>query len=347
MPAGGIVETLAALDPTELKNALAAHAAAVRSGGGVPAGGILDALAALDPEDLRVELGRVRAAGDPAGAGGAAVEPARQECVTYLTELSQRPFVPGGGSLTEYLKQLGGGVDNAFSWQERSELLAKLAHLHYASLRSTLPESEHLMMDSAMTAAVAVSTGATVASSRAERSRSPRGGGAAGAASSSAASSTAGEGQGGAAGGGQGGAAGGAPVKAPPPEPGPEAQAQVVVDHHLGHAFVQENDATEETKAKARRAKTVQDKKRETVRRILERMLNTQAEVTKLDMRLDNEDMYVPSIDRLMETETETVPPVVQESESVYIHMQRLRDARDERLNDIKRFRAEITLMIE
>ena len=186
-----------------------------------------------------------------------------------------------------------------------------------------------------------------MASSRAERSRSPRGGGAAGAASSSAASSTAGEGQGGAAGGGQGGAAGGAPVKAPPPEPGPEAQAQVVVDHHLGHAFVQENDATEETKAKARRAKTVQDKKRETVRRILERMLNTQAEVTKLDMRLDNEDMYVPSIDRLMETETETVPPVVQESESVYIHMQRLRDARDERLKDINHFRAAITLMIE
>ena len=169
VPAGGIMETLAALDPTELKNALATHAAAVRSGGGVPAGGVLDALAALDPDDLRLELGRVlcalrRAAGDPAGAGGAAVEPARQECVTYLTELSQRPFVPGGGSLTEYLKQLGGGVDNAFSWQERSELLAKLAHLHYASLRSTLPESEHLMMDSAMTAAVAVSLGAKVTS---------------------------------------------------------------------------------------------------------------------------------------------------------------------------------------
>ena len=93
-------------------------------------------------EDLRVELGRVRAAGDPAGAGGAAVEPARQEYVMYLTELSQRPVVPGGGSLTEYLKQLGGGVDNAcaFSWQERSELMAKLAHLHYASLRSTLPD---------------------------------------------------------------------------------------------------------------------------------------------------------------------------------------------------------------
>ena len=179
MPAGGIMETLAALDPTELKNALATHAAAVRSGGGVPAGGVLDALAALDPDDLRLELGRVlcalrRAAGDPAvtpraaavppAAGGAAVEPARQECVTYLTELSQRPFVPGGGSLTEYLKQLGGGVDNAFSYQERSELMVRLAHLHYASLRSTLPESEHLMMDSAMTAAVAVSLGAKVTS---------------------------------------------------------------------------------------------------------------------------------------------------------------------------------------
>ena len=96
--------------------------------------------------------------------------------------------------------------------------------------------------------------------------------------------------------------------------------------------FVQE--ATEEQKA--RRAKAVQDK-RETVRKLLDRMLSTQAEVTKLDLRIGNDDMFVPSLDRNM----------FAVQESVQMQVQRLRDARDAKINDIGRFRAAITLMVE
>ena len=79
-----------------------------------------------------------------------------------------RPFVPGasqcgghwyGGSLTEYLNQLAvaGGPDNAFSDEQRTELVVLLARQHYTSLRSTLPVDERLVLDGAMTAAVATS----------------------------------------------------------------------------------------------------------------------------------------------------------------------------------------------
>ena len=105
--------------------------------------------------------------------------------------------------------------------------------------------------------------------------------------------------------------------------------------------LVQDNESTPEAteEQKARSAQAVQDK-RETVRRILDQMLSTQAEVTKLDLRLGNEDMvagFWPSLDRKM--------PAVQES--VYIQVKHLRESRVEKINDIGRFRAAITLMVE
>ena len=66
-------------------------------------------------------------------------------------------------------------------------------------------------------------------------------------------------------------------------------------------------------------------------------MLSTQAEVTKLDLRIGNDDMFVPSLDRNM----------FAVQESVQMQVQRLRDARDAKINDIGRFRAAITLMVE
>ena len=71
-----------------------------------------------------------------------------------------RSFVPGGWwSLTEYLNQLAvaGGPDNALSDEQRTELVVLLAREHYTSLRSTLPVDERLVLDGAMTAAVATS----------------------------------------------------------------------------------------------------------------------------------------------------------------------------------------------
>ena len=72
-----------------------------------------------------------------------------------------RPFVPGASprSLTEYLNQLAvaGGPDNALSDEQRTELVVLLARQHYTSLRSTLPVDERLVLDGAMTAAVATS----------------------------------------------------------------------------------------------------------------------------------------------------------------------------------------------
>ena len=69
----------------------------------------------------------------------------------------------------------------------------------------------------------------------------------------------------------------------------------------------------------------------------MDQMLSTQAEVTKLDLRLGNEDMEVPSLDRKM--------PAVQES--VYIQVKHLRESRVEKINDIGRIRAAITLIVE
>ena len=113
-----------------------------------------------------------------------------------------------------------------------------------------------------------------------------------------------------------------------PKEEAQDQETQLVQDNELTP------EATEEQKARS--AQAVQDK-RETVRRILDQMLSTQAEVTKLDLRLGNEDMEVPSLDRKM--------PAVQES--VYIQVKHLRESRVEKINDIGRFRAAITLMVE
>ena len=65
---------------------------------------------------------------------------------------NQRPFVPGGGSLTEYLLLLAGGPEmTPFSEVQWAELVMLLSHEHYASLRSTLPEAEGPLLDCAMT----------------------------------------------------------------------------------------------------------------------------------------------------------------------------------------------------